>query len=135
RGVVERFGAVSEVEATISNYELAFRMQTAVPGLLDFSNESEATRKLYGLDEEITSDFGRECLIARRLVERGVRFIELLSPARKGLDRWDQHGGLERGHRINAQSTDKPIAGLLKDLKARGLLDSTLVVWGGEFGR
>jgi hypothetical protein len=135
RGVLDRFGAVSEIEATISNYDLAFRMQSEVPGLLDFSNESEATRKLYGLDEELTSDFGRECLIARRLVERGVRFVELLTPARKGLDRWDQHSGLEEGHRINAKSVDKPIAGLLKDLKSRGLLDQTLVVWGGEFGR
>jgi hypothetical protein len=106
-----------------------------VPDLLDISKESEATKALYGLDEKLTEDFGRECLMARRLVERGVRFIELLTPARPGLDRWDQHSGLENGHRINAQSTDKPIAGLLKDLKARGLLDSTLVVWGGEFGR
>jgi hypothetical protein len=135
RGVVERFGEVSEIEATIANYELAFRMQAEVPELLDFSKETEATRKMYGLDEEITSEFGRECLIARRLVERGVRFIELLSPARQGIDRWDQHSGIEKGHRINAQSTDKPIAALLKDLKSRGLLDSTLVVWGGEFGR
>ncbi|MBM3814092.1 MAG: DUF1501 domain-containing protein [Acidimicrobiia bacterium] len=135
RGVLDRFGQVSEIEATISNYEMAFRMQSAVPDLLDFSGESEATRKLYGLDEELTSEFGRECLIARRLVERGVRFIELLSPARKGLDRWDQHSGLENGHRINAKSTDKPIAGLLRDLKSRGLLDQTLVIWGGEFGR
>lgn len=135
QGVVERMGRVGEIEATISNYELAFRMQTEVPDLLDFSKESEATKKMYGLDEEITAEFGRECLIARRLVERGVRFVELLTPARKGLDRWDQHSGIAKGHRINAQSTDKPIAGLLKDLKSRGMLDSTLVVWGGEFGR
>ncbi len=135
RGVLDRFGPVSEIEATIANYELAFRMQTEVPELLDFSKESEPTKKMYGLDEELTSEFGRECLIARRLVERGVRFVELLTPARKGLDRWDQHSGIENGHRINAKSTDKPIAGLLKDLKSRGLLDSTLVVWGGEFGR
>jgi hypothetical protein len=135
KGVVERFGQVSELEATIQNYELAFRMQSAVPDLLDISKESEATKELYGLNDKMTEDFGRECLMARRLVERGVRFIELLTPARPGLDRWDQHSGLEKGHRINAQSTDKPIAGLLKDLKSRGLLDSTLVVWGGEFGR
>ncbi|MFN0106785.1 MAG: DUF1501 domain-containing protein [Bryobacteraceae bacterium] len=135
KGVVERFGQVSELDATIRNYELAFRMQSAVPDLLDISKESAATKELYGLNEKITEDFGRECLMARRLIERGVRFIELLTPARPGLDRWDQHAGLEKGHRINAQSTDKPIAGLLKDLKARGLLDSTLVVWGGEFGR
>ncbi|MCX6614139.1 MAG: DUF1501 domain-containing protein, partial [Acidobacteria bacterium] len=135
QGVLARFGAVSEIEATIQNYDLAFRMQSAVPELLDISKESEATRKLYGLDEEITAEFGKSCLTARRLVEKGVRFIELLTPARKGLDRWDQHSNLEKGHRINAQSTDKPIAGLLKDLKARGLLKDTLVIWGGEFGR
>jgi len=135
RGVLQRFGQVSEIEATISNYELAFRMQSEVPGLLDLHNESEATRQMYGLDEEITSEFGRSCLIARRLVEKGVRFIELLTPFRKGIDRWDQHSALINGHRVNAQSTDKPIAGLLKDLKSRGLLDSTLVIWGGEFGR
>jgi len=135
QGVLARFGAVSEIEATIQNYDLAFRMQSAVPELLDISKESEATRKLYGLDEEMTAEFGKSCLTARRLVEKGVRFIELLTPARKGLDRWDQHSNLEKGHRINAQSTDKPIAGLLKDLKARGLLKDTLVIWGGEFGR
>ncbi|MBL8178308.1 MAG: DUF1501 domain-containing protein [Bryobacterales bacterium] len=135
KGVVRRFGQVSEIEATIANYEMAFRMQSAVPDLLDFSQESEATKTMYGIGGKLTDEFGRECLIARRLVERGVRFIELLSPARPGIDRWDQHGSLESGHRINAQSTDQPIAALLKDLKARGLLDSTLVVWGGEFGR
>ncbi len=135
KGVVERFGDVSEIDATIQNYELAFRMQSAVPELLDLSKESEATKELYGLNDKMTEEFGRECLLARRLVERGVRFVELLTPARPGLDRWDQHSGLEKGHRINAQSTDKPIAGLLKDLKARGMLDQTLVVWGGEFGR
>jgi hypothetical protein len=135
KGVVERFGQVSELDATIKNYELAFRMQSAVPDLLDISKESDATKELYGLNDKLTEDFGRECLMARRLVERGVRFIELLTPSRPGLDRWDQHANLDKGHRINAQSTDKPIAGLLKDLKSRGLLDSTLVVWGGEFGR
>lgn len=135
QGVLERFGKVSEIEATISNYELAFRMQAAVPDLLDFSGESEATKKLYGLDDSVTEEFGRECLLARRLIERGVRFVECLTPARKGLDRWDQHASLEEGHRLNAKSTDKPIAGLLKDLKSRGLLDETIVLWGGEFGR
>jgi hypothetical protein len=135
KGVVERFGEVSEIDATIQNYELAFRMQSAVPELLDLSKETAATKELYGLNDPVTEEFGRECLLARRLVERGVRFIELLTPARPGIDRWDQHSGLEKGHRINAQSTDKPIAGLLKDLKSRGMLDQTLVVWGGEFGR
>jgi hypothetical protein len=135
RGVVERFGPVSEIEATISNYELAFRMQTEVPELLDFTGETETTKKLYGIHEEETEEFGRQCLIARRLVERGVRFVELLTPFRKGQDRWDQHARLDEGHRINAKATDKPIAGLVKDLKARGMLDETLLIWGGEFGR
>ena len=129
------YGGSSEVEAFIRNYELAFRMQAAVPELLDLTGESEATRKLYGMDEEMTAEFGRECLLARRLVEKGVRFVELLTPARPGLDRWDQHSGIENGHRINARSVDKPIAGLLRDLKGRGLLKDTLVIWGGEFGR
>lgn len=135
QGVLDRFGGVSEVEATIRNYELAFRMQSAVPDLLDFKNESKATLELYGIGEPETDEFGRECLLARRLVERGVRFIELLTPARRGLDRWDQHSGLENGHRVNARAVDKPLAGLIEDLKARGLLDGTLVWWGGEFGR
>jgi hypothetical protein len=135
KGVLDRFGAVSEIEATIANYELAFRMQSATPDLVDLKGESETTRKLYGLDSPDTEEFGRECLLARRMVERGVRFIELLTPARFGLDRWDQHGNLEGGHRINAKAVDQPIAALLKDLKSRGLLDQTLVVWGGEFGR
>lgn len=135
QGVLDRFGGVSEVEATIRNYELAFRMQSAVPDLLDFKNESKATLELYGIGEPDTDEFGRECLLARRLVERGVRFIELLTPARRGLDRWDQHSGLENGHRVNARAVDKPLAGLIEDLKARGLLDETLVWWGGEFGR
>ena len=133
-GVLDRFGALSEIEATISNYELAFRMQAAVPELIDLGAESEATRNLYGLDEPDTEEFGRQCLLARRLVERGVRFVELINPRRR-TDRWDQHVDLLQGHRINALAVDKPIAGLIKDLKARGLLDSTLIVWGGEFGR
>ncbi len=134
QGVLERFGAVSELEATISNYELAFRMQAEVPELLDLSRETETTRQLYGLDEKDTEEFGRQCLLARRMIERGVRFIELLTPKRR-TDRWDQHAKLEEGHRANCKATDKPIAALLKDLKSRGLLDDTLVVWGGEFGR
>ncbi len=135
QGVLDRFGQVSELEAAISNYELAFRMQTAVPELLDISGETETTKKLYGLDEDDTSEFGRQCLLARRMVERGVRFIELLTPRRQGQDRWDQHSRLDEGHRINSRAVDKPIAGLLKDLKSRGMLDETLIVWGGEFGR
>ncbi len=122
------------VEASIRNYELAFRMQSAVPDLMDMKAETDATRSLYGLDEARTRVYGQQCLIARRLVERGVRFIELLCPSTGG-DRWDQHSNLREGHQNNAAAIDKPIAGLLKDLKARGLLETTLVVWAGEFGR
>ncbi len=124
------------LEAAIANYELAFRMQSAVPELMRLDGESAATRQLYGLDDPYpaTQIFARECLIARRLVERGVRFIEVLCPS-VGADRWDQHSGLKSGHERNAKAVDQPIAGLLKDLKARGLLETTLVVWGGEFGR
>jgi hypothetical protein len=127
-------GSDDRIEAAISNYELAFRMQTAVPELMELKGESEATRALYGLDDPTTRLYGQQCLVARRLVERGVRFVELLCP-NLGTDRWDQHGNLKEGHEKNARAVDKPIAGLLRDLKARGLLDSTLVLWGGEFGR
>jgi Protein of unknown function (DUF1501) len=133
--VAERYGPVDEMEASIANYELAFRMQAAVPELMDLSGETEATTKLYGLEEKDTAEFGRACLLARRMVERGVRFIELLTPKRQGVDRWDQHARLQEGHAMNAKATDQPVAALLKDLKARGLLDQTLVIWGGEFGR
>src|SRR5215210_3010935 len=119
KGVLDRFGRISDVEATISNYELAFRMQSEVPSLLDLKSETDATRDMYGLDDPETEEFGRECLLARRMIERGVRFVELLTPARKGIDRWDQHQGLNNGHRVNARAVDKPIAGLLKDLKSR----------------
>jgi arylsulfatase A-like enzyme len=107
-----------------------------VPEVTDIRNESRATQQLYGLDDPYkqTQLFGRQCLLARRLVERGVRFIEVLCP-HVGADRWDQHGNLRKGHEDNARATDKPIAALLTDLAARGLLDETLVVWGGEFGR
>jgi hypothetical protein len=136
QGVLGRMGRHDSLEAAIANYELAFRMQSAVPELMKWDGESAATRELYGLDDPYppTQIFARECLIARRLVERGVRFIELLCPA-VGSDRWDQHSGLKSGHERNAKAVDQPIAALLKDLKARGLLDTTLVVWGGEFGR
>jgi hypothetical protein len=111
-------------------------MQSAVPELTDLGHESRATRSLYGLDDPYppTQLYARQCLLARRLVERGVRFIEVLCP-NVGADRWDQHGGLKAGHQNNARAVDKPIAGLLKDLEARGLLQQTLVFWGGEFGR
>ncbi|MBS0207684.1 MAG: DUF1501 domain-containing protein [Planctomycetes bacterium] len=134
RNLLSATGHNDEVEAALANYELAFKMQTTVPELVDLGGESEATHKLYGLDEKETEQFGRQCLMARRLVERGVRFIELLPPRING-DRWDQHGKLRDGHEQNARQTDKPVAALLKDLKSRGLLDSTLVIWGGEFGR
>jgi Protein of unknown function (DUF1501) len=127
-------GHDDRIEAAISNYELAFRMQMAVPDLMDLKGESEATRKLYGLDDPSTATYAHQCIVARRMVDRGVRFIELLCP-NVGGDRWDQHGGLKTGHEKNAKAVDRPIAGLLKDLKSRGLLDSTLVLWAGEFGR
>jgi hypothetical protein len=123
-----------KIEAAIANYELAFQMQAAVPDLMDMKGETEATRRLYGLDNPKTQTYGQQCLVARRLVERGVRFIEVLCPNTGG-DRWDQHSNLLQGHTNNALAIDKPIAGLLKDLKSRGLLDTTLVVWAGEFGR
>lgn len=131
---LQQQAADDKIEAAIANYELAFRMQTAVPDLMDLKGESAATRALYGLDNAKTQVYGQQCLVARRLVERGVRFIEVLCPATGG-DRWDQHGDLKNGHANNALAVDKPIAGLLKDLKSRGLLDTTLVVWAGEFGR
>jgi hypothetical protein len=136
RQVTQRLGSDDKLESAIANYELAFRMQAAVPELTDINGETRATRQLYGLDEPYppTQFFARQCLIARRLIERGVRFVEVLCPS-VGADRWDQHGDLKGGHARNAQATDKPIAGLLRDLKARGLLESTLVFWGGEFGR
>lgn len=133
-GVLGRIGKVDTLESAIGNYELAFRMQTAVPELVNLTGESQATFDLYGIGDKKTEIFGRQCLIARRLVERGVRFVELLCQS-LGHDRWDQHSNLEAGHNDNALAVDKPIAGLLRDLKARGLLDETLVVWAGEFGR
>ncbi len=136
QGVLGRMGNHDSLESSIANYELAYRMQTAVPDLLSLHGESDATKALYGFDDPFvpTQIYARQCLLARRLVERGVRFVELLCPAVGG-DRWDQHSDLKNGHENNARAVDKPIAGLLKDLKAHGLLDSTLVIWGGEFGR
>jgi hypothetical protein len=132
--VRERWQAGDPLESAVANYELAFRMQSAVPEVADLSSETKQTEELYGLDDPKTEAYGRQCLLARRLVERGVRFIELTCHS-VGADRWDQHAGLKKGHQDNARATDKPIAGLLKDLKARGLLDQTLVLWSGEFGR
>lgn len=129
--------ANSELAARISSYELAFRMQGAAPEAVDMKSESAATRKMYGLDEEITSAFGRQCLIARRMVERGVRFIQLYHGGlgNQNTDTWDAHEDVRKNHTTHAAEVDLPIAGLLMDLKARGLLDSTLVVWQSEFGR
>jgi hypothetical protein len=134
KGVVDRLGSVDMLESAIGNYELAFRMQTAVPDLVNLSTESKATQDAYGIHDKATEIFGRQCLVARRLVERGVRFVEVLCQ-NLGTDRWDQHSNLKDGHEVNSKAVDLPIAGLLQDLKARGLLEETLVVWGGEFGR
>jgi hypothetical protein len=123
----------SELDARIASFELAFRMQSRAPELVDLKSESDATRKLYGLDEEITEPFGRQCLLARRMVERGVRFVKLLHGA--GGDRWDDHGNIGERIPIHCKEIDKPVAGLLKDLKSRGMLDETLVVWASEMGR
>lgn len=129
-------GSDPAVESAIANYETAFHMQSAVPELMAIDGESAPTRKSYGLesDWENTRIFGRQCLIARRLVERGVRFIELTCPP-TGPERWDQHSDLRQGHADNCRSVDQPIAALLGDLEQRGLLEDTLVVWTGEFGR
>jgi len=118
------------LEGRIESFELAFRMQAEAPELQDLGQESDATRKLYGLDNPITEDFGRQCLMARRFSEKGVRFVQVSHTYK-----WDQHEHLKRDHAQNAAEVDKPIAGLLQDLKSRGLLEDTLVLWGGEFGR
>ena len=118
------------LESRINTLELAYRMQTAAPHLQDISDETEATQRLYGLDQAETKNFGRQCLMARRFAEQGVRFVQVTHSYK-----WDQHGDLRNGHARNAKEVDKPIAGLLQDLKMRGLLEDTLVLWGGEFGR
>lgn len=122
----------TELAARLNSYELAYRMQSAAPEAVDLAKESDATKKLYGLDDPDTEKFGSICLRARRLVERGVRFVQCYSGSGSG---WDAHNDIEGNHTKYCHQTDKPIAGLLTDLKARGLLDNTLVVWGGEFGR
>jgi len=121
-----------ETRTRIAQYELAYRMQASGPEAVDLTHETEATKKLYGMDEEATSKLGTNCLLARRLVERGVRFIELYSGSGSA---WDAHNDIEGNHSRMCKSSDKPVAGLLADLKSRGLLDDTLVIWGGEFGR
>ena len=127
----------SRLDARLASYELAAKLQLSAPEVLDISGESEATRKLYGLDEKTTEDFGQRCLITRRLLERGVRFVQLWSGADNGIPRrnWDSHEDLPKDHLDMAYSMDKPVAGLLKDLKTRGMLEDTIVVWTTEFGR
>src|SRR2546423_2893347 len=122
----------TELAARLNSYELAYRMQAAAPEAVDWAKESELTKKLYGMDEEPTRKFGTLCLLARRLVERGVRFVQLYCGSNSG---WDAHVDIEENHSKHCKASDKPIARLLTDLKTRGLLDDTLVVWGGEFGR
>jgi hypothetical protein len=126
---LERVSDRSELEARIESYELAFRMQAAAPEAFDLSGETAEAKSLYGLDREECAEYGTNCLLARRLVERGVRFIQLNQGG------WDAHGNLKSNHDGQAAKTDRPIAALLVDLKRRGLLDETLVIWGGEFGR
>ncbi len=121
--------------ARIKSYELAFRMQMSVPEVVKFEAESAATQSLYGLDEKETQPFGQLCLSARRLVERGVRFVQIFHGSNGGAGEWDAHSNLREGHGRLCREVDRPIAGLLRDLKQRGLLDETLVVWATEFGR
>ena len=139
-GLVDQLGGEPQLEAAIENYETAFRMQAEVPELCDLSGESQATLDLYGVNHphEPTAGYARQCLMARRLVEQGVRFVELTCAGPDGKPEggpWDQHAGLEEGHTKMALQVDQPIAGLLEDLDQRGLLDETLVIWAGEFGR
>ena len=132
RGYAQRLPQQSELEARINSYELAFRMQAQAPEAVDLAGETEETTRLYGLDRKETEVLGRNCLLARRLVERGVRFIQLYSGTGS---KWDSHSSIEANHSRLCLSMDKPVAGLLQDLKRRGLLEDTLVIWGGEFGR
>ncbi|HTN01353.1 MAG TPA: DUF1501 domain-containing protein [Planctomycetaceae bacterium] len=130
RDGLTRSGPDDLLEARINSFELAFRLQAEAPQLQDLSDESEATQKQYGLDDPTTKNFGQQCLMARRFIEQGVRFVQCTHSYK-----WDQHGNLKADHTRNAREVDQPIAALLHDLKARGLLESTLVLWGGEFGR
>ncbi len=132
----DRFGQHDSLESAIRNYELAYAMQMAVPDVMALNDEPAHIQQAYGMESEYspTRTYGAQCLIARRMIERGVRFIELTCPSVGG-DRWDQHGNLKEGHENNARAVDQPIAALLKDLRQRGMLDDTLVVWAGEFGR
>ena len=130
---LERSGPDQALEGRLDSFELAFRMQRAMPEVEDLTKETENTKRLFGLNDPITANFGRQCLLARRFSERGVRFVQVTHS--DPFVQWDQHGDLRKGHTKNAKEVDLPIAGLLKDLKSRGMLDDTLVMWGGEFGR
>jgi hypothetical protein len=125
----------SELAARIASYELAFRMQAHAPEAVDLSQETEVTKSLYGLDQPMTERFGRRCLLARRLVERGVRFVQVYSGGGHNDENWDAHTNVNKNHELHCGETDQPIAALINDLKRRGLFDSTLIVWAGEFGR
>ena len=125
----------SELLARVASYELAYKMQSSAPDAVDLNQETQATLDLYGLNNERTKYFGRQLLMARRLVERGVRFVQVYSGGAHNDDNWDAHGDLKMNHELHAGETDLPIAGLIKDLKQRGLFDETLIIWGGEFGR
>jgi hypothetical protein len=127
--------ADEEFSARINAYDLAFRMQTEAPDVLDLAREPQETLDLYGIGSDPTHDYGRRCLLARRLVEQGVRFVCVVSGGGPGNMQWDAHNDIEENHLRKAAETDRPVAGLLKDLKRRGLLERTLVLWGGEFGR
>jgi hypothetical protein len=131
----ELCGGNSLLASRIASYELAYKMQSTAPEAIDLADESEATLQLYGMDRDVTRPFGRQCLLARRLVERGVRFIQIYSGGNHLDTSWDAHGDLIVNHQMHADETDLPIAGLIADLKQRGLFDETLIVWGGEFGR
>jgi hypothetical protein len=133
----QKYPGDTELAARISSYELAYRMQSCAPEAVDVDKESPATRKLYGFDDPVTEPFARQCLMARRLVERGVRFVQLYHGGLgvQNIDTWDAHENVQENHSRHAKEVDLPIAGLLTDLKAHGLLDSTLVIWQGEFGR
>ena len=134
---MQKFPGNSELAARISSYELAYRMQGCAPDAVDVASESDATKKLYGLDEKISEPFGRQCLMARRLVERGVRFVQIFAGGvgNQNVDTWDAHDDIKTNHTQHAAETDKPMAGLLTDLQSRGLLDTTLVIMHSEFGR
>jgi Protein of unknown function (DUF1501) len=132
----EKYPGLSELSARISSYELAYRMQACAPEAVDLNSESDETKRLYGIDDPVTASYGRQCLLARRLVERGVRFVQLMSGAYVSIeDTWDAHANIVSNHTLHAREVDKPITGLITDLKRRGLLDDTLVLWHSEFGR